>query len=52
MLMAIFLVYSTSAITFGKKVFLELKMAAIFKIWNIKYSFILTSDMKRSSQIM
>ena len=32
MLMAIFLVYSTSATTFGKKVCRELKMAAIFKI--------------------
>ena len=27
-------------------------MAAILKIWNIQHSFILTSDMKRSSQIM
>ena len=44
MLMAIFLVYSTSAITFGRKVCRELKMASIFKIWNIKYSFNLTSD--------
>ena len=33
MLMAIFLVYSTSGITSGKKVCRELKMAAIF--WNI-----------------
>ena len=38
MLMAIFQVYSTSAITFGKKVCRELKMA-IFKIWNIRRSF-------------
>ena len=30
MLMAIFLVYSTSGITFSKKVCRELKMAAIF----------------------
>ena len=52
MLMAIFLVYSTSAITFGKKVCGELKMVAIFKIWNIKHSFNLTSDMEKSSQIM
>ena len=35
MLMAIFLVYSTSGITFGKKVCRELKMAAILKI--LKY---------------
>ena len=33
MLMAIFLVYSTSGITFDKKVCRELKMAAIFKIF-------------------
>ena len=50
--MAIYLIYSTFAITFGKKVSRELKMAAIFKIWNIKHSFYLTSDMERSSQIM
>ena len=30
---AIFLVYSTSGITSGKKVFRALKMAAILKIW-------------------
>ena len=35
MLMAIFLVYSTSGITSGKKVSWELKMAAILKI--LKY---------------
>ena len=35
MLMAIFLVYSTSGITSGKKVWRELKMAAILKI--LKY---------------
>ena len=35
MLMAIFLVYSTSGITSGKKVCRELKMGAIFKI--LKY---------------
>ena len=33
MLMAIFLVYSTSGITSGKKVCRELKMAAILKIF-------------------
>ena len=35
MLTAIFLVYSTSGITYGKKVCRELKMAAILK--NLKY---------------
>ena len=35
MLMATFLVYSTSGITYGKKVCRELKMAAILKI--LKY---------------
>ena len=35
MLIAIFLVYSTSGITSGKKVYRELKMAAILKI--LKY---------------
>ena len=35
MLMAIFLVYSTSGITSDKKVFCKLKMAAILKI--LKY---------------
>ena len=44
---AIFLVYSTSGINFGKKVSRELKMAAILKILNIKHSFNLTSDMIR-----
>ena len=44
-LMAIWLVYSTS----GKKVCRDLKMVAILKIPNIKHSFILTSDLKRSS---
>ena len=52
MLMAIFLVYSTSGITSGQKVCRELKMAAILYILDIKHSFYLTSDMKRSSQIM
>ena len=35
MLMAIFLVYSTSGITSGEKVCRELKMAAILKIFEI-----------------
>ena len=51
-LMAIFLVYSPSGITSGKKVCPELKMTAILKFWNIKHSFNLTSDTKISSQIM
>ena len=50
--MAIFLACSTSGIISGEKVCCELKMAAILKIFNIKHSFNLTSDMKRSSQIM
>ena len=51
MLMAIFLVYSTSGITSGKK-FVGLKMAAILK--SLKYNTHLQCDpdMKRSSQIM
>ena len=52
MLMAIFLVYSTSGITSGKKVLSGSKWRPIWKFWNIKHSFNLTSDMKRSSQIM
>ena len=48
MLMAIFLVYSTS----GKKSLSGSKWRPFWKFWNIKYSFNLTSDMKRSSQIM
>ena len=53
MLMAIFLVYSTSGITFGKKKFVvSSKWRPFWKFWNIKHSFNLTSDMKRSSQIM
>ena len=52
MLMAIFLVYSTSGITSGKRVCRKLKMAAILKFWNIEHSSNLTSDVKRSSQIM
>ena len=49
MLMAIFLVYSTSGITFGKK---SLSGSKWRPFWKIKHSFNLTSDMKRSSQIM
>ena len=52
MLVAIFLVYSTSAITSGKKILSGSKWRPFWKIWNIKHSFNLTSDMKRSSQIM
>ena len=48
MLMAIFLLYSTS----GKKSLLSSKWQPLWKFWNIKHSFKLTSDMKRSSQIM
>ena len=44
MLMAIFLVYSTSGITSGKKVCRELKMAAISKI--LKYQTQLQSDLR------
>ena len=44
MLMAIFLVYSTSGITFGKKVCHELKMAAILKI--LKHQTQLQSDLR------
>ena len=51
--MAIFLVYSTSGITFGKKKFVaSSKWRPFWKILNIKHSFNLTSDMKRSSKIM
>ena len=52
MLMAIFLVYSTSGITSGKKVCRELKMAAILK--NLKYETQLQFDLRYqiSSQIM
>ena len=52
MLMAFFLVYSTSGITSCKKVCREDKMAAILNFLNFKHSFNLTSYMKRSSQIM
>ena len=53
MLMAIFLVYSTSGITSGKQSLSRAQNSDHFwKFWNIKHSFNLTSDMKRSSQIM
>ena len=52
MLMAIFLVYSTSGITSGKKSLSGSKWRPFWKFWNIKHSFNLNSDMKRSSQIM
>ena len=52
MLMAIFLVYSASGITSGKKSLSGSKWRPFWKFWNIKHSFNLTSDMKRSSQIM
>ena len=52
MLMAIVLVYSTSGITPGKKSLSGSKWRPFWKFWNIKHSFNLTSDMKRSSQIM
>ena len=50
-LMTIFLVYSTSGITSGKKCLSSSKWP-FWKFWNIKHSFNLTSDMKRSSQII
>ena len=52
MLMAIFLVYSSSGITSGKKSLSRWRWRPFWKFWNIKRSFNLTSDMKRSSQIM
>ena len=52
MLMAIFLVYSTSGITSGKKSLWSSKWQPFWKFLNIRHSFNLTSDMKRSSQIM
>ena len=52
MLMAIFLVYSTSGITSGKKGLSGSKWRPVWKFRNIKHSFNLTSDMKRSSQIV
>ena len=51
--MAIFLVYSTSGITSDKDSLSRAQNGGQFgKFWNIKHSFKLTSDMKRSSQIM
>ena len=52
MLMAIFLVYSTSGIISGKNIVASSKWRPFWKFWNIKHSFNLTTDMKRSSQIM
>ena len=52
MLMTIFLVYSTSGITSGKKIVSSSKWRPYWIFFNIKHSFNLTSDMKRSSQIM
>ena len=52
MLMAIFLVYSPSSITTGKKVYREPKRRPFWKFWSIKHSFNSTSNMKRSSKIM
>ena len=56
MLMAIFLVYSTSDITSGKKVCHELKMAAILKIlkyqsqlqFDLRYEKVITNYAKKS----
>ena len=50
--MAIVLVYSTSGIISGKKFVASSKWRPFWKFWNIKRSFNLTSDMKRSSQII
>ena len=50
--MAIFLVYSTSGMTSGKNGLSGSKWRPFWKFWNIKHSINLTSDMKRSSQIM
>ena len=52
MLTAIFLEYSPSGITSGKKSLSSSKWRPFWKFWNIKHSFNLTSDIKRSSQIM
>ena len=53
MLMAIFLVYSTSGITSGKKKLVASSKWRPFSIFlDIKHSFNLNSDLKRSSQIM
>ena len=52
--MTIYLAYSTSAITSGKKVCRELKMVAILKIlkYQTQLQFEMTSDMEKSFQIM
>ena len=50
MLVAILLVYPTSGINSGKKKFVATSKWRPF--WNMKCSFILTSDLKRSSQSM
>ena len=60
MLMAIFLVYSTSGITSGKKVCRELKMAAILKIlkyqtqfqFDLRYEKIISNFAKKSIFMM
>ena len=52
MVMAIFLVYSTSGITSSEKVCRDSKWWPFWKFLNIKHSFNLTLDMKRSSQLM
>ena len=52
MLMAIVLVYSTSGITSDKKSLLGSKWRPFWIFWNIKRSFNLTSDVKRSSHII
>ena len=52
MLISIFLVYSPSGITSGKKSLSSSKWRPFWKFWNIKHSFNLTSNMKRSSEIM
>ena len=52
MLMAIFVAYSTSGVTSGKIFRHEFKWRLFWKCLNIKHSFNLTSEMKRSSQIM
>ena len=52
MLMAIFMVYSTSGITSGEKFVASLKWRPFWKFWNVEHSFNFTSYMKRSSQIL
>ena len=52
MLMAILLVYSTSVIASGKKFVATLKWEPFWKFWNMKRSFTLTSNMKRSSKTL